>query len=86
MNFWQRYLLRPQKRERGLLDEIRLTVLQMNSVREWFDSESDADMIESCVYQLEALEARYRYLLRLAKERGLQCRALMPENGDERSA
>ena len=86
MNFWQRYLLRPRRKDRGLLDEIRLTVLQLNSVREWFNSESDADMIESCVYQLESLEARYRYLMRLAKERGLQSREVFPGDDSERSA
>ena len=73
MNFWKRYLLRPREDENDLLEDIRSTALQLNSVREWFNSESDADMIESCVYHLESLEARYRYLLRLAKERGLQC-------------
>lgn len=60
----------------ALVNEIRLTVSQIRAAHCWFDSESDSDLIEACVFQLEALEAKYRYLLRLAKDRGLSCDAI----------
>ncbi len=86
MNFWHRYLLRPHSRECELIEEIRSTVLQLNSVREWFNSENDADLIEACVYNLESLEARYRYLLKLAKERGIQTGSIGGESDSNRPA
>ena len=37
----------------------------------WFQRESDEDLIEACIYQRGELEARYRYLLGLAKQQGI---------------
>jgi len=86
MDFWKRYILKPQPETSDLLEDIRSTILAINAVREWFNAENDADMIESCVYELESLEARYRCLLRLAKERGLSCSAFTHETNEKRSA
>lgn len=33
----------------------------------WFNSASDSDLIESYVYEISALQARYNYLLRRIK-------------------
>ncbi|MBE6765737.1 MAG: DUF2508 family protein [Ruminococcaceae bacterium] len=83
MNFFGKYLLRERApSENALLEEIRSTVNQINSARIWFESESDEDLIDSCVYQLEALEARYRYLLRVAKSKGLRCDALTGQSSE----
>ena len=80
MGFWGKYLLRETAApENPLLEEIRATVNQINSARIWFESESDEDLIEACVFQLEALEAQYRYLLRMAKSSGLRCDAITGE-------
>lgn len=86
MDFWRRYLLKPQVRTSALLEDIRSTIIQINSVRRWFDTESDADMIEACVYQLESLEARYRYLIKLAKEQELSCSAFTGEPDEQQTA
>ncbi len=37
----------------------------------WFDMECDSDLIDACIYQREELQARYRYLLNLAKQKGI---------------
>jgi hypothetical protein len=37
----------------------------------WFQFECDSDLIDACIYQREELQARYRYLLSLAKEAGV---------------
>lgn len=34
----------------------------------WFEMEDDSDLMEACIYQRESLQARYRYLLKKAKE------------------
>ncbi|MCL2486694.1 MAG: YaaL family protein [Oscillospiraceae bacterium] len=74
------------RRERSLVEEIRRTVTQLHSARCWFETECDADLIESSIYQLEALEARYRYLLKMAKDCGVKCDALTGEVSEKRTA
>lgn len=86
MNFFRRYLLKPAKKEKGLLDEIRATLGLIKSSRCWFESECDADLIEACVYQMEALEAKYRYLLKMAKRQGLECDAITGQQDEKQSA
>ncbi|MCI1983030.1 MAG: YaaL family protein [Oscillospiraceae bacterium] len=41
----------------------------------WFQQECDSDLIDACIYQREALQARYRYLLNRAKRQGVSCTA-----------
>ena len=40
--------------------------------------ESDSDLIDACIYEMEALRARYRFLLRQAKQEGLTACANTP--------
>jgi hypothetical protein len=40
---------------------------QMAYAEKWFRAEDDEDLIEACIFEKEALEAKHRYLLRLAK-------------------
>ena len=79
-------LLRPKKKELPLLEEIRSTLAMINAMHQWFNTECDADLIEACVFQLESLEARYRYLLRMAKDRGMCRDALTGDVHERRSA
>lgn len=58
-----------------LLSEIK-DVTRLLAYNEcWFQCESDRDLIEACIFQHEELEARYRYLLNLAKRNGIDCAA-----------
>ena len=41
----------------------------------WFQLECDSDLIDACIYQREELQARYRYLMGLAKQYGVSCAA-----------
>lgn len=41
----------------------------------WFQLECDSDLIDACIYQREELQARYRYLLHLARQYGVNCTA-----------
>ena len=65
-------ILKPQAVRSELLDEIRRTVDELNTAHIWFEAESDPDLIEACVYRMESLEAKYRYLMRLARAEGLR--------------
>ncbi len=50
------------------LNEIREICAQIKCTDMWFEMEDDDDLIEASIYQREALNARYRYLLRQAKK------------------
>lgn len=55
-----------------ILEDIRNVSRMINEAYERFEFESDSDLVEATVYELEALKARYRYLLRLAKAKGIK--------------
>lgn len=50
-----------------LLQEIKLIKAQLQNASTHFELESDSDLIESTIYEIEALKARYRYLVKSAK-------------------
>ena len=53
---------------RELRDSLLSTRTQINQAYGGFNSVSDSDLIESYVFEINALQARYNYLLRRAKE------------------
>lgn len=60
--------IREEKPSSRLLEEIQDIREQISCNEGWFAVELDEDLIEACVYQGKALEARYRYLLRKARQ------------------
>lgn len=53
---------------------IRDICARIDAVQSRFDMETDSDLIEGCIYELESLRAQYRYLLRKARNDGVACR------------
>ncbi|MCL2298638.1 MAG: YaaL family protein [Firmicutes bacterium] len=51
-----------------LIQDIREVRRQLEAVQAFFALETDEDLLDAAIYQREALQARYRYLLRLARE------------------
>ena len=51
-----------------LKDDLKVISSQIAYNDMWFEMEDDSDLMEACIYQRESLQARYRYLLRKAKE------------------
>ena len=49
-----------------------------------FDQALDPELVESCIYQIEALKARYNYLLRLVKSHGSGAQAAGGIKGERR--
>lgn len=68
-------MVREEEPSRKLLEEIQDVREQIACNEDWFSVELDEDLIEACVYQGKALQARYRYLLRKARQE--QVRAAM---------
>ena len=59
----------PQDPERTeLLESLAHTRLLLNQAYSGFNNASNGDLIESYVYEINALHARYNYLLRRVKE------------------
>lgn len=55
-----------------LLADIRRICQMMEDAQLRFQLEQDEDLVEATIFELEALRARYRYLLKLAKRMQLQ--------------
>lgn len=83
---WVAGFLDPQKegispekfREQELLREIREVCELLHHTQGCFQMTGDGDLLDSCIYQIEALHARYRYLLRQAKTAGISCSPFLP--------
>jgi hypothetical protein len=63
------------KKNNKLLDEIEAVKLRIETVQAHFDYQTDPDLIESCVFEMKSLMARYQFLLREAKKNGITCEA-----------
>jgi len=51
-----------------LLNEINKTKIAMEAAYSNFQNVVDPDLIDSCIYELNAVQNRYKFLLREAKE------------------
>ena len=63
-NALKKAILRADELPHPTIEAIREVCQQMETVQSRFSIESDPDLIECCIYETEALCARYRYLLR----------------------
>ena len=61
---------RKNENEASLLENIREVCHQLADNERWFQMECNGDLIDACIFQREALMARYRYLLALARQQG----------------
>ena len=60
---------KPRQEERAqLLTELNRTLVLTKQAYSCFNSVCDEDLIESYVYEINSLQARYNYLLRRVKE------------------
>ena len=55
-----------------LISEIHRLSEALTLAYERFELHSDKDLVEATIYEIEALKARYRYMLALAKQRNLK--------------
>lgn len=57
----------------SILTQIRETSLRLDNAYKRFENECNEDLIDSIIYEIQSLKALYRYLLKLAKEKGVEC-------------
>lgn len=54
-----------------LLAEIDSVKSSLEMAAERFEYQSDPDLVDACIYEMQALTARYRYLTREARRQGI---------------
>ena len=59
---------RDEAERRALMSSLSRTRAQINQAYGSFNQTSDGDLIESYVFEINALQARYNYLLRRLKQ------------------
>lgn len=57
------------KEDDGLIDEIMKTKMALESAYSNFENVVDPDLIDSYIYEVNAVQLRYKFLLKLAKEK-----------------
>ncbi len=57
----------------GLIAQIRDTSARLESAYNRFENECNEDLLDSIIYEIQSLKALYRYLIKRAKENGLEC-------------
>lgn len=67
----KRAILRPQAEDNPTLDAIRDIYQRMTAIESQFSLQEDHDLIEACIFEMKALRAQYRFLLRRAKDEGI---------------
>ncbi len=74
MDIFRKNILRMDQPPHPTITAIRDVCARIDNVQSRFSMENDPDLIEGCIFELEALRAQYRYLLRTAREQGISCR------------
>ncbi len=57
----------------SLVMQIRDTSQKLESAYSRFENELNEDLLDSIIYEIQSLKALYRYLLKRAKECGIEC-------------
>ncbi|MDO4832189.1 MAG: DUF2508 family protein [Clostridia bacterium] len=58
--------------ETRLLSDIRDLELQLRAANLRFQSAEDSDLVEASIYEIKSLDAKYRYLIKLAKSKKMK--------------
>lgn len=58
--------------ETVLLSDIRDVERQLHAANLRFQSAQDNDLVEASIYEIKSLDARYRYLIKLAKSKKMK--------------
>ena len=53
----------------AMKNDIAFIKKQLEIAKNRFENESDSDLVDSCIFEINSLQAKYRYLLKLAKQK-----------------
>lgn len=72
--FYYEMIRKPvQPAQDAILLQIRDTSQRLESAYSRFENECNEDLLDSIIYEIQSLKALYRYLLKLAREKGIEC-------------
>lgn len=60
--------------KKRLLEDLEYVTNRLERIRECYDMTAEPEMVESLIYEEKAMQARFDYLIRVAKERNIKCR------------
>ena len=64
-------ILKSERNE--IVRQIRETSEKLNNAYSRFEYENNEDLLESVIFEIQSLKALYRYLLKRARESGIEC-------------
>ncbi len=71
--FYYEVIRKPVKPAQDIvLIQLRETSQRLESAYSRFENESNEDLLDSIIYEIKSLKALYRYLMKLAKEKGIE--------------
>lgn len=65
-------MLNRDKEKQKLIKEINRAQLDVKTAQLFFEYVSDPELVDVAIYELEAKKSRYRYLIKVAKEKGIK--------------
>jgi hypothetical protein len=65
-------ILNKDKEKQKLIKEINRAQLDVRTAQLFFEYVSDPELVDVAIYELEAKKSRYRYLIKVAKEKGIK--------------
>ena len=81
--FYYEFIRKPEKPvQDAVLMQIRDTSQRLESAYSRFENESNEDLLDSIIYEIQSLKALYRYLLKLAREKGIECTGVSVFSGE----
>ena len=73
-NFYYEFIRKPvEPATDSIVKQIRDTSQKLECAYERFENEINEDLLDSIIYEIQSLKALYRYLLKEAKECGIEC-------------
>lgn len=66
-------ILKDEEAPHPVIAAIREVCAGIDAAQSRFEQESDPDLIEAAIYEMQSLRAKYRYLLRMARTQGIRC-------------
>ncbi len=65
-------ILNRDKEKQKIIKEINRAQLDVKTAQLFFEYVSDPELVDVAIYELEAKKSRYRYLIKVAKEKGIK--------------
>lgn len=73
MEQFRQRIVREERAPHPIIEAVREVCECIDAVQSRFEQETDPDLIEAAIYELQSLRAKYRYLLRTARNEGITC-------------